>query len=78
MCALFPSVFQAPDLITAFDEHRVSPNFKFGVLYQREGQVNNWNAGRRLEALNSSTSLLYITAHIFSLSFTVDRGGHTL
>jgi len=23
----------------AFDEHRVSQNFKFGVLYQREGQV---------------------------------------
>lgn len=30
---------QAPDLITAFDEHRVSSNFKFGVLYQKEGQV---------------------------------------
>lgn len=30
---------QAPELITAFDEHRVSPNFKFGVLYQKEGQV---------------------------------------
>lgn len=72
------SVFQAPDLITAFDEHRVSLNFKFGVLYQREGQVNNWNAGRSLEALNSSTCLLYITSHMFSLSFTVDRGGHTL
>uniref|UniRef100_A0A3P9NZX1 Si:ch1073-90m23.1 n=1 Tax=Poecilia reticulata TaxID=8081 RepID=A0A3P9NZX1_POERE len=31
-------ILQAPDLITAFDEHRVSSNFKFGVLYQREGQ----------------------------------------
>lgn len=61
MCALFPSVFQAPDLITAFDEHRVSPNFKFGVLYQRAGQVNNWNAGRSLEALNSSASLQYLS-----------------
>ncbi|XP_060905227.1 rap1 GTPase-activating protein 1 isoform X2 [Labrus mixtus] len=29
---------KAPELITAFDEHRVSPNFKFGVLYQKEGQ----------------------------------------
>lgn len=55
------SVFQAPDLITAFDEHRVSPNFKFGVLYQRAGQVNNWNAGRSLEALNSSASLQYLS-----------------
>uniref|UniRef100_A0A3Q1JLG0 Rap-GAP domain-containing protein n=1 Tax=Anabas testudineus TaxID=64144 RepID=A0A3Q1JLG0_ANATE len=30
---------QAPELITAFDEHRVSPNFKFGILYQKEGQL---------------------------------------
>ncbi|CAJ1062477.1 rap1 GTPase-activating protein 2 [Xyrichtys novacula] len=30
---------KAPDLITAFDEHRVSPNFKFGILYQKEGQL---------------------------------------
>lgn len=32
---------QAPELITAFDEHRVSPNFKFGILCQKEGQVRN-------------------------------------
>uniref|UniRef100_A0A3B5MQX3 Rap-GAP domain-containing protein n=1 Tax=Xiphophorus couchianus TaxID=32473 RepID=A0A3B5MQX3_9TELE len=31
-------ILQAPDLIAAFDEHRVSSNFKFGVLYQKEGQ----------------------------------------
>ncbi|KAG9344930.1 hypothetical protein JZ751_009470 [Albula glossodonta] len=30
--------YKAPELITAFDEHRVSQNFKFGVLYQKEGQ----------------------------------------
>ncbi|KAM9852178.1 rap1 GTPase-activating protein 2 [Aulostomus maculatus] len=30
---------KAPELITAFDEHRVSPNFKFGVLYQKEKQL---------------------------------------
>ncbi|XP_069039158.1 rap1 GTPase-activating protein 2-like [Lepisosteus oculatus] len=30
---------KAPELIAAFDEHRISENFKFGVLYQREGQV---------------------------------------
>ncbi|KAM4601330.1 rap1 GTPase-activating protein 1 [Polymixia lowei] len=33
------SYLKAPELITAFDEHRVSPNFKFGILYQREGQL---------------------------------------
>ncbi|XP_067367762.1 rap1 GTPase-activating protein 2 isoform X1 [Channa argus] len=32
------SYLKAPELITAFDEHRVSPNFKFGILYQKEGQ----------------------------------------
>lgn len=38
---IFLSVFfKAPELIMAFDEHRVSQNFKFGVLYQREGQVH--------------------------------------
>ncbi|XP_056901958.1 rap1 GTPase-activating protein 1 isoform X2 [Takifugu flavidus] len=31
---------RAPELITAFDEHRVSLNFKFGILCQTEGQVS--------------------------------------
>lgn len=31
---------QAPELITTFDEHRVSPNFKFGVLCQKNRQVS--------------------------------------
>lgn len=34
---------QAPELITAFDEHRVSTNFKFGVLCQKEGQVRHFH-----------------------------------
>ncbi|KAM6968300.1 rap1 GTPase-activating protein 2 [Aplochiton taeniatus] len=33
------SYLKAPELITAFDEHRVSQSFKFGVLYQKEGQL---------------------------------------
>lgn len=40
--SLFNSLFflsQAPELITTFDEHRVSPNFKFGVLCQKDRQV---------------------------------------
>ncbi|XP_029359871.1 rap1 GTPase-activating protein 1 isoform X2 [Echeneis naucrates] len=32
------SYLKAPELIAAFDEHRVCPNFKFGVLYQKDGQ----------------------------------------
>uniref|UniRef100_A0A3Q2Y9Q0 Si:ch1073-90m23.1 n=1 Tax=Hippocampus comes TaxID=109280 RepID=A0A3Q2Y9Q0_HIPCM len=31
-------ILKAPILIRAFDEHRVSSNFKFGVLYQKENQ----------------------------------------
>lgn len=38
---------QAPELITAFDEHRVSLNFKFGILCQTEGQVWDRAAGVR-------------------------------
>ncbi|KAG9276311.1 rap1 GTPase-activating protein 2-like [Astyanax mexicanus] len=33
------SYLKAPELITTFDEHRMSQNFKFGVLYQKEGQL---------------------------------------
>ncbi|KAK6477337.1 rap1 GTPase-activating protein 1 isoform X1 [Huso huso] len=37
----YPAVFpKASQLIVAFDEHLLSNNFKFGVLYQREGQIS--------------------------------------
>jgi len=41
--AILPLSFipQAPELITTFDEHRVSPNFKFGILYQKNRQVRH-------------------------------------
>ena len=32
--------FQASRLIVTFDEHVISNNFKFGVIYQKFGQVS--------------------------------------
>ncbi|KAM8826671.1 rap1 GTPase-activating protein 1 isoform 2-T2 [Synchiropus picturatus] len=45
---------KAPDLIRAFDEHRVSPNFKFGVLYQKDRQRRRFSATTR-KATSSKT-----------------------
>lgn len=36
----FPNL-QASRLIVTFDEHVISNNFKFGVIYQKFGQVSN-------------------------------------
>lgn len=38
MC-LPASLFQASQLIVNYDEHEVNNTFKFGVIYQRFGQV---------------------------------------
>lgn len=69
---------QAPELITAFDEHRVSPNFKFGILYQKDGQVRNYieNAPHLYKLLKYGTVMI----HSFSANirlFLVHGGGHT-
>lgn len=63
-------ISQAPELITTFDEHRVSLNFKFGILYQKEGQVWDLAAGVRDMAPRHDLSdgLHLSVGH---------RGGHT-
>jgi len=33
-------VFQVSELLLNFDEHVLTNNFKFGVIYQKFGQVN--------------------------------------
>lgn len=40
-CSLFTRrpLLQASRLIVTFDEHVISNNFKFGVIYQKLGQV---------------------------------------
>lgn len=59
-------ILQAPELITTFDEHRVSLNFKFGILCQKEGQV--WDLRYMGPPHNLSDGPNLSVGH---------RGGHT-
>ncbi|KAM9723969.1 rap1 GTPase-activating protein 2 [Menidia menidia] len=70
------SYLKAPDLITAFDEHRVSPNFKFGVLYQRDGQLTEADIlsnNEESEEFNEFLSILGDTVQL--QGFKGFRGG---
>ncbi|XP_028984836.1 rap1 GTPase-activating protein 2 [Betta splendens] len=70
------SYLKAPELITAFDEHRVSPNFKFGVLYQKEGQLTEeeiLSNDHESEGFKEFLSLLGETVPL--QGFTGFRGG---
>ncbi|CAB1334431.1 unnamed protein product, partial [Coregonus sp. 'balchen'] len=70
------SYLKAPDLITAFDEHRVSPNFKFGVLYQREGQLTEEDILCNNEESEEFQEFLSILGDTVTLQgFTGFRGG---
>ncbi|XP_029476464.1 rap1 GTPase-activating protein 2-like isoform X2 [Oncorhynchus nerka] len=70
------SYLKAPDLITAFDEHRVSPNFKFGVLYQREGQLTEEDILCNNEESEEFQEFLSILGATVALQgFTGFRGG---
>uniref|UniRef100_A0A3P9J9L8 Si:ch1073-90m23.1 n=1 Tax=Oryzias latipes TaxID=8090 RepID=A0A3P9J9L8_ORYLA len=67
---------KAPDLITAFDEHRVSPNFKFGVLYQKEGQLTEEDILSNREESEEFKEFLSILGETVQLQgFTGFRGG---
>ncbi|MGH0115116.1 UNVERIFIED_CONTAM: hypothetical protein FKN15_070636 [Acipenser sinensis] len=50
---------KASQLIVAFDEHLLSNNFKFGVLYQREGQLQ-----RKRHIGNDIVCLVYQEGHV--------------
>ncbi|XP_010883253.2 rap1 GTPase-activating protein 2 isoform X1 [Esox lucius] len=70
------SYLKAPDLITAFDEHRVSQNFKFGVLYQREGQLTEEDILYNNEESEEFQEFLSILGETVTLQgFTGFRGG---
>ncbi|XP_024281518.2 rap1 GTPase-activating protein 2 isoform X4 [Oncorhynchus tshawytscha] len=70
------SYLKAPDLITAFDEHRVSLNFKFGVLYQREGQLTEEDILCNNEESEEFQEFLSILGDTVTLQgFTGFRGG---
>uniref|UniRef100_A0A673LV62 Si:ch1073-90m23.1 n=1 Tax=Sinocyclocheilus rhinocerous TaxID=307959 RepID=A0A673LV62_9TELE len=66
----------APEIIMAFDEHRVSPNFKFGVLYQREGQLTEEDILSNNEESEEFLEFLSILGQTVKLQgFTGFRGG---
>ncbi|XP_074540008.1 rap1 GTPase-activating protein 2 [Halichoeres trimaculatus] len=70
------SYLKAPDLITAFDEHRVSPNFKFGILYQKEGQLTEEDILSNNEESEEFKDFLSILGETIELQgFTGFRGG---
>ncbi|GAA6104004.1 rap1 GTPase-activating protein 2 [Tachysurus ichikawai] len=70
------SYLKAPELITAFDEHRMSQNFKFGVLYQKEGQLTEEEILSNNEESEEFKHFLSILGQTVKLrGFTGFRGG---
>ncbi|XP_017270896.1 rap1 GTPase-activating protein 2 [Kryptolebias marmoratus] len=70
------SYLKAPDLITTFDEHRVSSNFKFGVLYQKDGQLTEEDILSNNEESEPFKDFLSILGETVQLhGFTGFRGG---
>ncbi|XP_046884738.1 rap1 GTPase-activating protein 1 isoform X1 [Hypomesus transpacificus] len=70
------SYLKAPELITAFDEHRVSPNFKFGILYQKEGQLTEQDILSNNEESEEFQDFISVLGETVKLQgFTGFRGG---
>ncbi|XP_061772587.1 rap1 GTPase-activating protein 2 [Nerophis ophidion] len=70
------SYLKAPVLISTFDEHRVSSNFKFGVLYQKEDQLTEEDILGNDEESEEFTDFLSILGDTVQLQgFTGFRGG---
>ncbi|TNN02735.1 hypothetical protein fugu_010222 [Takifugu bimaculatus] len=67
---------RAPELITAFDEHRVSLNFKFGILCQTEGQVSEEDILSNTGESEEFVEFLSVLGETVQLQgFTGFRGG---
>ncbi|XP_077454702.1 rap1 GTPase-activating protein 1 isoform X2 [Stigmatopora argus] len=67
---------KAPGLISAFDEHRMSSNFKFGVLYQKDNQLTEEDMLSNDEESAEFTEFLSILGDTVQLhGFTGFRGG---
>ncbi|TKS82218.1 Rap1 GTPase-activating protein 2 [Collichthys lucidus] len=70
------SYLKAPELITAFDEHRVSPNFKFGILCQKDRQLTEEDILSNNEESEEFKEFLSILGETIQLQgFTGFRGG---
>ncbi|MBN3301987.1 RPGP1 protein, partial [Amia calva] len=67
---------KAPQLISAFDEHRLSDTFKFGVLLQRDGQLTEEEILGNCEETKDFLDFLSILGENVNLAgFTGFRGG---
>uniref|UniRef100_H3CRJ1 Si:ch1073-90m23.1 n=1 Tax=Tetraodon nigroviridis TaxID=99883 RepID=H3CRJ1_TETNG len=67
---------RAPKLITTFDEHPLSPNFKFNILCQREGQVTEEDILSNKEESEEFVEFLSVLGETVRLQgFTGFRGG---
>ncbi|KAM8870579.1 rap1 GTPase-activating protein 2 isoform 2-T2 [Spinachia spinachia] len=67
---------KAPELIATFDEHRVSPNFKFGILYQKNGQLTEEDILCNTQESEEFKELLSILGETIQLQgFAGFRGG---
>ncbi|CAL1610934.1 unnamed protein product [Knipowitschia caucasica] len=67
---------KAPDLIQTFDEHRVSRNFKFGVLYQKDKQFTEEEILSNNDESDEYKEFLSILGETIQLQgFTGFRGG---
>ncbi|XP_036930850.1 rap1 GTPase-activating protein 1 [Acanthopagrus latus] len=70
------SYLKAPELIMAFDEHRVSPNFKFGILCQKDGQFTEEDIlGNNEESDEFKEFLSILGETVLLQGFTGFRGG---
>ncbi|KAM9310470.1 rap1 GTPase-activating protein 2 isoform 2-T2 [Pholidichthys leucotaenia] len=70
------SYLKAPELITTFDEHRVSPNFKFGILYQKDRQFTEEDILSNNEESEGFKEFLSMLGETVQLQgFTGFRGG---
>ncbi|XP_062393768.1 rap1 GTPase-activating protein 2 isoform X2 [Sardina pilchardus] len=70
------SYLKAPELIAAFDEHRLSHNFKFGILYQKEGQLTEEDIFSNNVESEEFVDFLSILGQTVKLrGFTGFRGG---
>jgi len=61
---------QGSQLIVAYDEHEVNNTFKFGVIYQKFGQVSDL-VSELLSIYQSSATLAWTWIHLLCLSLSL-------
>uniref|UniRef100_A0A8C6WZ11 RAP1 GTPase activating protein n=1 Tax=Neogobius melanostomus TaxID=47308 RepID=A0A8C6WZ11_9GOBI len=75
-CFLFVVIWPASRLIVTFDEHVISNNFKFGVIFQRFGQTTEEELFGNMEESPAFVEFLEFLGHKIELhDFKGFRGG---